>query len=243
MIPVRSVKNQYRGINAHLHSQWQAESNWSGFHTLQIGDLLKALNAQLMHLNYIAEVEQSLQIRCLGNPPSRPKADRLIYDSVPNRPSHQTDSWYGQTQTIALAELLDEHELSEKPYRALIIYELDNQTGKRGEPVAWIELLFPSNKGNSEDAEVYRAKRMTIMVSGLVFVEIDYLNRTPYVDYRQLPGDFDQYSEADQARIANRMLTVLKAAKGGLDLEKNAPLPIENPISLQDALAQIDAFQ
>lgn len=326
MIPIRSIKNQYRGINAHLHSLWQTERNWSGFHTLQIGDLLKALNTQLMHLNYIAEVEQSLQIRRLGSQPTRPKADLLVYDSAPNRPFQQHDSWYGQTQTIALAELLDEHELSEKPYRALVIYELDEQSGKRGEPVAWIELLSPSNKGNSEDADVYRAKRMNIMVSGLVFVEIDYLNRTPptfssipgiytligrepsafpypyhvividprpsveegrarvepfnvddaipavkiplngddviqfdfsmpyhktieessytlrYVNYGELPSDFDQYSESDQTRIVNRMLTVLKAAKRGVDLETKAPLPIESPVSLQDGLAQLADF-
>lgn len=28
MDPVKSIKNQYLGINAHLHSLWQAEGSW-----------------------------------------------------------------------------------------------------------------------------------------------------------------------------------------------------------------------
>jgi len=32
MKAVRSIKNQYIGINAHLHSLWQSEGGWDEFH-------------------------------------------------------------------------------------------------------------------------------------------------------------------------------------------------------------------
>jgi hypothetical protein len=57
------------------------------------------------------------------------------------------------------------------------------------------------------------------------------------VDYRQLPPHFDRYSPADQARIAARMVAVLRAARAGADLEA-APLPVED-IPLEMALAEI----
>ena len=40
---VCSVKNQYHGINAHLHSYWQSMGGWHSFHGKHIADLLRAL--------------------------------------------------------------------------------------------------------------------------------------------------------------------------------------------------------
>lgn len=177
--PIRSIKNQYHGINAHLHSLWQGEGGWSGFHTVQIGHLLTALKAKLRPLGYTADVEQSLQIRRIDDSKNRPRPDVMIYDPHPFRPSTASHVAQNPLQTIPLLELLDDDELSEKPFRSIVIYEADPVTLRHGEPVAWLELLSPSNKGDSQDADAYRAKRMDVLVSGLVFVELDYLNETP----------------------------------------------------------------
>jgi hypothetical protein len=61
------------------------------------------------------------------------------------------------------------------------------------------------------------------------------------VNYGELPQNFDRYSEADQQRILCRMLAVLKAAQAGVDLEKNAPLPVES-LSLDEAREQFEAI-
>jgi hypothetical protein len=110
MPPVRSIKNQYSGLNAHLHSLWQADGNWDSFHALHISDLAKSLNASLLPLGYSADVQKSLQIR---------RSDE---------PQHA-------------------------PYWATAIYEHIPRQGAPGEPVAWVELLSPSNKPGDQDAD------------------------------------------------------------------------------------------
>lgn len=61
-MPIKSSKNQYFGINAHLNSVLQSnEGNWAGFHNGYIFELTKVLNAQLPPY-YEADNERSLQI-------------------------------------------------------------------------------------------------------------------------------------------------------------------------------------
>jgi hypothetical protein len=303
-MPVRSIKNQYVGVNAHLHSDWQAEGGWSGFHALYMGQLLLNHQTRLFENGYVADLEQSLQIRRVGESSSLPKADMLVYDTQPF-----TSATRLHGQTIPLTEAMPDDTAAVR-YRAVVIYELDRKTLERGVPVAWIELLSPSNKGSTRDAHVYTAKRRDLLDSGLVFVEIDYLNETPptlqiisaeqpyraliidprprfvegvlhfevfavddplptlrvplnrgdvleldchapyqtvyeralyglqHVDYTQYPLNFDRYTPADQARVANRMVAVLEAARGGLDLE-SGPFPAKT-LSLDDARAHIE---
>lgn len=57
---VYTAKNQYDGINAHLHSFWQGTGKWHRFHNVYIAQLLMALKAQLIPLGYTAETEESL---------------------------------------------------------------------------------------------------------------------------------------------------------------------------------------
>jgi hypothetical protein len=60
MKPIRDVtKNQYRGINAHLHSYWQAKGGWDTFHFNHIPDLMRLINGQLPP-GYVADLIQSL---------------------------------------------------------------------------------------------------------------------------------------------------------------------------------------
>ena len=67
MNPINPIKNQYRGINAHLHSFWQSEGGWDSFHTNHIADLMRLINTALP-TGYVANIEQSLQIRRFGQP-------------------------------------------------------------------------------------------------------------------------------------------------------------------------------
>lgn len=175
MSPVRALKNQYRGINAHLHSYWQGTGKWNRFHNFHIGQLMELLTHQLLPMGYTAEMEESLQIRRLDATSRRPVADILISDLNPSRsPAHPAAS-SPDIQTMALPAILEEAEDIEHPYFAVAIYDLDDS----GTPVAWVELLSPTNKGNSRDAVDYTHKRQDLLRSGLVFVELDYLHETP----------------------------------------------------------------
>jgi hypothetical protein len=137
MSPVHAVKNQYLGINVHLHSYWQAEQKWNRFHNAHITDLVKLMKAQLLPLGYTAEMEESLQIRRVGDDLlRRSKSDFLVYDSTPERPfTVHTTSASGLT----VAELIEEDV--EHPYFAIAIYERKYDS-QRGQPVAWVELVL-----------------------------------------------------------------------------------------------------
>jgi Protein of unknown function (DUF4058) len=176
MKPVRSIKNQYRGINAHLHSFWQAENDWNNFHNHHIGDLAGLMRLKLLPMGYTATMEEALQMRRVDDGAERrPKADILVSDLDSRRESKST--YTAPHEVMTLEEIMEDEFDEETPYRAIAIYALE--AGKHGDPVAWIELLSPSNKGNSEDAKTYPAKRTVLLEQRLVFVEIDYLHETP----------------------------------------------------------------
>lgn len=184
MKPVQPVKNQYVGINAHLHSHWQAAGEWHEFHTAYIVDLTKALKRQLRPLGYTAGIESSLQIRRMDQFDSRPASDIGIYDFDPVRAGRSPMQTIGSGVTSSIYDLvldlpaLVESEAEVAEYRAIAIYEV-RATKERGEPVAWIEILSPANKpGGRHDVE-YREKRDKLFDSALVFVEIDFLHESP----------------------------------------------------------------
>jgi hypothetical protein len=172
--PVRSVKNQYRGINAHLHSYWQAEHKWNRFHNAHITDLVKLLRAELLPKGYTAEMEESLQLRRFSdNLPRRPKPDAIIRDLDPNRVSPPT--YMQGIQILELDDLMETEPDIEHPYYAAVIYERDSSMND-DDVIAWIELLSPTNKGDNRDAYIYFAKRQLALEQGKVFVELDYLH-------------------------------------------------------------------
>jgi hypothetical protein len=180
MPPVHTLKNQYRGINAHLHSYWQNIGGWDSFHTLHIGHLAAALKLRLFPMGYTTDIEPSLQIRRSDSSLAEPQSDVTIYDTNPERsrrgmtPQLQSS---GSVLALPLTEVVDAEDISEKPFRSVVIY----QTGRsaRGKPVAWVELLSPSNKENRRDRTLYDIKRLDILRSGIVFIEIDYLHESP----------------------------------------------------------------
>jgi len=180
MEPIRSIKNQYTGINAHLHSYWQSQGGWNRFHGNHIADLMRSLSAELMPMGYVAELEPSIQIRYLDAPDSDPESDVTIYDLNPVRSLESTKTLSADPGVLILPALdaLAAPSESEKELSAVAIYEIEESLRDDGTPVAWLELLSPSNKGNGPDAESYRQKRAKIVRSGLVFVEIDYLHES-----------------------------------------------------------------
>ncbi len=180
MSPVRSVKNQYLGINAHLHSYWQSMGGWEEFHTSSIVNISNALRIQLLPMGYTTGLEHSLQIRREENDDvERPKSDVTIYDTDVIRTTQPTVRHGTDTAELLmpLNKALQRSVISEKPYRAIGIYAAGRQD--RGKPVGWIELLSPSNKPGGQDDEYYLNKRQSILEQGIVFVEVDYLHETP----------------------------------------------------------------
>ncbi len=319
---VRSVKNQYLGINAHLHSRWQAQGGWPEFHSGYVWNLFNALKLLLLPIGYTAAVESSLQIRRLDLPGTvdRPQSDVTIYDPDPIRPFYRRSEAFSSAadeMVMPITDALLEPPISEKTYNAIKIYEV---RAEAGDPVVWIELLSPSNKPGGSDAAEYLRKRDKLVESGIALVEIDYLHESPptvrslpvyrpdqntpharpyhilifdprpnlnegilriagfdvdapiptltiplndddlltfdfgppyhrtlaealygleVVDYGQLPVHFERYHARDQARIANRILAVLRASQAGTDLE-TGPFPAPS-LPLEDALKAIDS--
>lgn len=62
MMAIRSRKNQYRGINAHLHSRLQnVAAGWETFHGKHIGDLAEVIDP-LLPPGYLVDFAKSMQI-------------------------------------------------------------------------------------------------------------------------------------------------------------------------------------
>ncbi len=317
MARIRSIKNQYHGINAHLQSALQIPGEWAGFHSRHIGDLVGLMRAQLMPMGYTAEMEESLQVRRSGDFLRTPKADVLIFDREPEtRGAGAARRVYSDPQemVVTITEALGVIEEVDH-YPAIAIYQ---KRPEKGEPVAWVELLSPSNKPRGQDWWEYQHKRERLLHGQLVFVELDYLHESPptldiipryptpanqsngsaalpyrmmvfdprpyiedgqvrvrsfrvddplptmniplldddvlafdfgraydktftemlygnEVNYAELPLHFERYDRTDQARIANRLLAILRAAGQGTDLERAAPLPVDI-LPLEEAL-------
>lgn len=195
--PVVSIKNQYQGINPHLNSQLQAEG-WEAFHTVHIADLMVMLNKVLRGTGYVARLEDSLQIRREFEPPRQPEADVLVWDTDPARPergpAHLSSRELAHHPGGATAMAADPGRYKDVEYfRAIGIVAVNLPENEW--PVAWIELLSPSNKINGRHHPDYLKKREDLILSQTcVFVEMDYLHESPpniwgCRDYtRQEPG-------------------------------------------------------
>jgi Protein of unknown function (DUF4058) len=173
-----SPNNQYMGINAHLHSHFlhSDSEGWEEFHSDHITDLTRAMNVQLMAMGYIARKERSLQIRYFDEKLRAPISDVLIQDRLAQRQRATPQPIFDSSlvmRKIPASALLEFREIDAKRPTAIKIYERDDDE-ERGKPVAWIELLSPSNKSDAGYRQ-YTAKRDALLGNRLVFVEIDYL--------------------------------------------------------------------
>ncbi len=175
---IRTRKNQYQGINAHLNSYLLDVHGWNEFHGNHIAALTSSLKEQLLPLGYTAGAEESLQIWYSNNPPGRRYSDVTIYDPDPMRVSRPITASTTNTSELVL-ELPDViAHVENYEFRAIAIYEFVPTRRDRGKPIAWIELLSPSNKVGSEGM-AYQTKRQMLVEGGMVFVEIDYLHESP----------------------------------------------------------------
>jgi hypothetical protein len=66
-VAVRSEHNSYRGVNAHLHSLWQARGGWHEFHSLYLANLYTQIKPRLLEMGYTAALESSVQVRRLDD--------------------------------------------------------------------------------------------------------------------------------------------------------------------------------
>ncbi|MFZ4814356.1 MAG: DUF4058 family protein [Phototrophicaceae bacterium] len=175
---VRSATNQYRGINAHLHSFFQAHGGWSSFHTSFIAALARDLN-RLLPSGYVVDIEQSLQIREVhpdtGERLRRPEPDLTIF-RTPQASAFPPSGATVATLTQTIAATFDLTE--ELYYRALVIYQLLDSDVLPGQPLTRIELLSPTNKQGA-GAVQYQEKRYGALRSGLALIELDWLHETP----------------------------------------------------------------
>lgn len=205
--PVRLISpiNQYLGINAHLHSHFLHDEpqGWEEFHSDHITDLTRAMNEHLMAMGYIARKERSLQIRYFDDSVHQPISDVLI-GHLPSQAQVTPQHFGGLEAAYALnvpaSALLEMPDTEIKRPSAIKIYERepDDDEG-RGKPVAWIELLSPSNKSGAGYVD-YVAKREALLGNRLVFVELDYLHGISTTlekipDYR--PQGRDQQPDPD----------------------------------------------
>jgi hypothetical protein len=58
---LRLQSNVYRGVNAHLHSDFQSRGGWASFHTAYINNLARELH-RVLPAGYLASVQEALQL-------------------------------------------------------------------------------------------------------------------------------------------------------------------------------------
>jgi len=172
MAALKTVLNQFRGINPLLHSQLQTEGGWDNFHVNHISDLTRFLQRDLRSMGYLAQAEQSLQIRRREEVTRSPESGVTIYDPVHRVPAHTI---LRGGLALSVPELLELNEDDLATYRAIGIYQKSGDDS-RGDAVAWLELLSPANKPGGRHFAAYREKRTALLQAGLVFIELDYLH-------------------------------------------------------------------
>lgn len=173
---IRSDKNEYRGVNAHLHSFFQNVEGWEGFHGKHIADIAETLSA-IMPLGYLVSTEKSLQIREIYPDTGKmtlTRPDVIIHDTQPMPSSPTYHHLEGATLTQPLIEAL--FDVEDDYYISIMILADDNSP--MGRPITRIELLSPSNKIGRGYAQ-YHQKRLATLQSGISLIEIDYLHETP----------------------------------------------------------------
>jgi hypothetical protein len=123
-------------------------------------------------MGYLAQAEQSLQIRRREDSVRSPESDVTIYDPL-RRPSTYVTRSGGLALSVPELLELDEEDLA--TYRAIGIYQKASDDTRR-DAVAWLELLSPANKPDGRYFAAYREKRTALLQAGLVFIELDYLH-------------------------------------------------------------------
>jgi hypothetical protein len=192
-MPLFSRRNEYLGVNAHLHSYYQAHSGWEGFHGRYISYLAEAIDAVLPP-GYAVDSEQSLQLREFHPDTGeffrrRSKPDLALYDFAPDIP-RITPGGASAGATLIRPVVETMQPVSDEYLTAVVIYETDDDA-VLGRPVTRIELLSPTNKQGA-GRDIYLAKREITLKSGLCLVEIDLMHESD-----PIPAGMASYARHD----------------------------------------------
>lgn len=239
-MPLFSRRNEYQGVNAHLYSYSQTHGGWEGFHGAYIIDLVRAIDV-LLPPGYTVDSEQSLQLREFHPDTGeffrrRSKPHLALYDLTPDMPRTPAPASEAvATLTRPIAETMQ--PVANVYLTAIAIYETeDNPT--LGRPVTRIELLSPTNKEGA-GSDLYLAKRMMALKSGLCLVEIDLMHKSD-----PIPAGMASYARHEanaypyHITISNPRPSVYEGLATTHAFSVDTPLP-----TLDIPLAHGDAFR
>lgn len=177
---LQTPDNQYQGVNAHLHSLFQAGTDgvqWRSFHAMYVALLTVHLNG-LLPRRYRAFEENALQI-WIEPPVNEPYSQRRYPDVSVIR---TTPSQSGFIVAAPFAESLTWETTIEETLpafdeeiNAAVIYRVDGDTRRL---VLRIELLSPANKVGGSYHKLYEYSRYETLTGGIPLLEIDYLHET-----------------------------------------------------------------
>ncbi len=235
-MPIRSAKNEYRGVNAHLHSYFQNKGGWEGFHNKFIGDLAAALTT-LLAPKYTVDTEQSLQLHLpLTDEDVFTRPDLTVYDADPALAHQSTPQSSAAVVTLTQPVSATFADIEPVYYSAVLIYEVRGDDSL-GIPVTRIELLSPTNKKGTGYYQ-YVEKREVTLKSGLRLVELDFMHQTPspirgVPNYPRHKADSQAYSITVSDPLPDLELGLSKTYAFGVDV----PMPIvEIPLAYDDRI-------
>lgn len=223
------LKNQYRGINAHLHSQLQAEpEKWDIFHQNHITHLAEALQNQ----HYAVRLENSavvIEQESLWLELLRPA------DKTSHREAYFTKRDALLEKGWAVIELDYLHETL-STFDRYSPYSIQNERTHAYRIAVMRANFEPSAISLRSRVDYYpfdvdEVIPKVTLPNGDIFDFGAVYQKTfeaieGFVEYSELPMNFERYHVADQRRILGRMLTVIEAIKDGRDLTL-APLPLK----------------
>ena len=258
MAALRSVKNQFLGINPLLHSRLQTAGGWDNFHVNHISDLTRFLQRDLRELGYLAQAEQSLQIRrhsryrAIGiyqKTANDARGDAVAWLellSPANKPGERHFAAYRDKRTALLQAGLVFIELDYLHQQAPTVAAPIYSTATDSTPYR-VVVINPRPDWLSGQGRVYAigmdARLPTVDIplnaGDLLHFDFDAPYQQTYaalffgddVDYRKLPTDWDKYHADDHAKMLTRLLAIRDAAANLGD----APAPLE-PLALTVAM-------
>jgi len=193
--------NEFNGINPILNSRLQAPGNgklWVEFHRRHIIELDKVLRHELSGTGYESVLVPSMQVfDTRSGRPREPEPDISIRDMGNSHSDPANNSSFDPyTRTMTIPDALN---IDPELYPAAIqVRRVEGPDDEEGTPVAWIELLSPSNKTRGSDHKAYEEKRQDVVQNGQSLVEIDYLHEgRPIIDKlsRYKPDQTGQVAE------------------------------------------------
>ncbi len=175
--------NPFLGINPYLNADLLA-MGWQGFHTVHIAHISTRLQAELVSLGYVVQLEAGVQIRKVEPDTGEVmqgtrRPDVAIFDPDLSRAGRPSAGIATATapDAGAITEVLKVDYEEPDEYPAVKVYHVDDV--QRGTPIAWVELLSPSNKKRGYGLERYKRGRRDVVQANIVFIEVDYVHTLP----------------------------------------------------------------